>query len=551
MKIAVLSNINMEPLRTFLNADEKVICDYGQYMQELLDENSSLYSGNPDIIFLHLDGEEFAKDVLYGLVQTKDAENILGQRLDIVFEAAKKYLMVREHATLLFSTLVFPPFYFINYLDTNSDYSFSSTEHFLNEKILKFAASIANVFVLDWKRPVLFYGYKAMYDEKFWFLGRIKYTNKALKVLSEEISNCADAVKGNIKKVLVLDLDNTLWGGIIGEDGINGIKLSEDGIGKAYRDFQFVVKAMKDLGVILAINSKNNPEDAINVFANHPMMVLKEEDFVILKINWNNKVDNMKEIAQELNLGLDSFVFIDDNGREREMVRQNSVVAVPEFPDDPAQLKEWFLKDIVYKYFPKVFITKEDAGKAGQYKANIKRGDLSKHLNIDEFIKSLEIRIEVYVNDGRFVQRTAQLTQKTNQFNVTTRRYTEADIEQFMKKGNVYALSYTDRFGDEGIVGCAVVSINGDAAYLDALLMSCRVIGRNVEFLFLRRILSMLSDKGVKVVKSGFIPTNKNIVARDFFDKSGFIALGEDNGVFTYECNVVDALRHLTAKYIA
>jgi FkbH-like protein len=260
-----------------------------------------------------------------------------------------------------------------------------------------------------------------------------------------------------------LDLDNTLWGGIIGEDGIEGIKLSEDGIGKVYRDFQFLIKGLKDIGIPLGIVSKNNINDAKEVFEKHPMMVLKFEDFIIKKINWNNKVDNIKEIAKELNLGVDSFVFIDDNPVERDIVRQYlPEVVVPDFPEkEITELPEWFINEIIYNYFARTTLTEEDKEKTEQYKSNLERKKLMKKLNIDDFIDSLKIKLNFYVNDKRFIERTAQQTQKTNQFNLTTRRYTVMDIEKFINSEEyiVFNLEYEDKFGNEGIIGTAIVKL--------------------------------------------------------------------------------------------
>ena len=552
--IAILSNINMDPIKGILNAENIYTCMYGQYIQELVDENSYLNVNSPEVILFSLDGEEFIKDICYNLLKIEEAKSIIEQKLNDIFNVIRNYLQKRSGVFFIFSNLVLPSSYFMNYLDTNSDYSISSLESYINEKITIFSKSLTGVYILDWKRIVLMQGYKNLYDDKFWYLGRIKWTNKAFRLLSIEIENILNAIKGNIKKVLILDLDNTLWGEIIGEEGIGGIQLSEDGIGKCYRDFQALIKSLKNLGVLLAINSKNNPEDVQEVFDNHPMMLLKKDDFVLMKINWDNKIDNIKEIAQELNLGTDSFVFIDDNQREREMVRQYlPEVAVPDFPDDPSQIKKWFLESVIYKFFPKVFLTDEDKQKFNQYQAGIKRKGILKELTIDEFIKKLEIKLEIYLNDPRFIKRIAQLTQKTNQFNMTTIRYSESDIKNLQddEKNLLFTLNYKDTFGDEGVTGCSIIKTFDNQGDIDTFLLSCRIIGRRVEYTFLYKILKILGERNIKIVRAKFIPTRKNEVAKDFYLTAGFRMIEKKDNINFYEANIPEIFETLKNKILS
>jgi len=527
VKYAVLSNINLDPLKSFFPAKETYFCDYGQYIEELINENSQVNSQPPEILLLHLEGEEFMKSTLSRLCTKKDAQKTAEEQVNFIFAALTQYRQAHQQSVIIITTVVFSPLNFLNYLDGNTQYSFSALEEYINKQIINFSQeSPAGIYILDWRRQILLSGYQNMVDEKFWYLGRIKYTNYALKTLAKEFQNIVEAIRGKTKKVLVLDLDNTLWGGVIGEDGLDGIQLSEDGIGKAYRDFQSVIKSLTDLGVILAINSKNNLEDADEAFSSHQMMVLKKDDFAVMQINWEPKAENMKQIADDLNLGLDSFVFIDDNPREREMIKEHlPQVTVPHFPNDPVYLKRWFLEKVVYPYFPKVALTREDRKKTGQYKAYGKRKELSKKgLNLDAFIRNLNIELGVYINDERFIRRTAQLTQKTNQFNMTTRRYTEADIERFIEDDGhfIFNFDYKDKFGEEGIVGAAIVKRQETSAFLDTFLLSCRVIGRNVEYVFLYQILDYLKIHNLQGITAEFRPTKKNVVAEKFYKNIAF-----------------------------
>ena len=235
----------------------------------------------------------------------------------------------------------------------------------MNRAIREFAAGRRSCFVLDFQRLIRWQGYRTLCDDKSLVSRSDQYTDSGFKALAEDLQSITLAARGGVKKVLVLDLDNTLWGGVLGEDGPSGIQLSEDGIGKGYRDFQKCIKAVKSIGIILAINSKNNESDIEEFFERSSMssmMLLKYGDFAARRVNWNSKVDNIVEIAAELDLGTDSIVFIDDSPTERALVRQYlSEVAVPEFPSDPTALKSWFLREVVYRYFPRVRLTEEES----------------------------------------------------------------------------------------------------------------------------------------------------------------------------------------------
>jgi len=549
MSIAILSNINMDPLKAFLPAEQHYFCPYGQYAQELLDPKSPLNTREFNTLYLHLEGEELVKEILYTLIDAKEAGILIADKLGLVFGGLDQFRKRHPATKFLMTTVVLPPLKFLNYMDVNSQYSFSLLEEDINREIIRFSQTCAQFYVLDWKSVVMSQGWRDTVDEKFWYLGRIKYTRKAFQAMAREMQNIDNAINGKIKKVLVLDLDNTLWGGLAGEDGIAGIKLSEDGPGKAYRDFQQAVKSMSNLGVLLAINSKNNAQDADDILAHHPMMVLGPQDFAACQVNWNSKVDNMKELAAQLNVNLDSFVFIDDDPRERAMVREAlPEVFVPEFPPDPAHLKTWFFEEVVYGQFPKVLVTKEDREKTIQYKAHAERLLVSKTMGMDDFLQHLEIQVGVYVNDQRFVKRTVQLMQKTNQFNMTGRQFAQAEIEGFLKGQEmlVFNADYRDRFGYEGIIGTSLVRLKKDSAVIEVLLMSCRVIGKKAEYTFLHHIMGHLKDRGISTVAAEFIPTQKNRVAADFYQNAGFQQVGTKQDSIQWQAEVMrmaDALK--------
>lgn len=325
---------------------------------------------------------------------------------------------------------------------------------------------------------------------------------------------------GRPRKCLVLDLDNTLWGGIVGEDGPGGIAIGGDYPGNAFALFQQAVKQMGRDGVILALCSKNNAADVDAVWDTNPGMILGRDDFAATAINWNDKASNIRSLATRLNIGLDSMVFVDDNPAERELVRsQLPMVAVPDFPQRPAGLPA-FAAALVRDYFTAYNLTGEDRQKTGQYRANALRAQQQEHFtDLTDFIRSLDIRLTIAPADAMSLDRVAQMTQKTNQFNLTTRRYTRSDIEGFMARGAaVYTLAVADRFGDSGITGAMIVR----DGHIDTLLLSCRVLGKRIENAFVATVLNVLRQKGLRRVTAQYIPTAKNGQVADFYNRMGF-----------------------------
>lgn len=338
------------------------------------------------------------------------------------------------------------------------------------------------------------------------------------------------------KKCLVLDLDNTLWDGVLGEDGISGVRMSGDYPGNAFMYFQEGLVTLSKSGVILTVCSKNNEADVRDLWDKNPFVKLKPEFISAYRINWRNKADNIRELAEELNIGLDSMVFVDDNPSERELVRQElPMVAVPDFPKRPYGLMS-FYQALVRDYFETYRLTAEDLDKTEQYRANARRAsEQALFTDLTDFIRSLDIQITVTRANEFNVPRIAQMSQKTNQFNLTTRRYTEADISTFTEAGDdVYCISVKDRFGDNGITGAVIIRRSGETAGIDTFLLSCRILGKDIEKEFLKAILNRLYEEDVRRVEAIYIPTLKNSQVADFYDRMGFELQGEEAGVRTY-----------------
>jgi FkbH-like protein len=323
-----------------------------------------------------------------------------------------------------------------------------------------------------------------------------------------------------MKKCLVLDLDNTLWGGVVGEDGIDNLALSVSAPGNSFLAFQQAILDYYNKGVILAINSRNNEEDAWNVIRNHPNQILKEHHFAAYRINWNDKAQNIIELAKELNIGLDSMVFIDDDKTNRELVKSLvPEVEVPDLPEDPKEYTK-FLNSL--NYFSSETITDEDKMRGNLYVTERLRKEAEKeHENKEEFLASLQLELFIYENDASCIPRLAQLTEKTNQFNTHKQPFTESEIQGFIESSHHKVLygRLQDAFGDYGVIIFGIIDMLGETWHIRSLLMSCRVFGRNVEDAFLSDILERALPENVTRLTIDFVPSEKNAPAREFVER--------------------------------
>ena len=346
------------------------------------------------------------------------------------------------------------------------------------------------------------------------------------------------------KKCLVLDLDNTLWGGILGEDGADGIKIGGDYPGKAFYYWQQALLELSKTGVILTICSKNNEQDVEELWKHNPFIVLRKEHFSAWRINWNDKASNIQELAKELNIGLDSMVFLDDNPAERLLVSQTlPMVAVPEFPSKPYELMPFF-KHLVTTYFRVYTITDEDRQKTAQYKANAQRAAArSQFVDMEAYLSSLDMRIDIIAANEFNISRIAQMTQKTNQFNLTTHRYTESEIKQLLVENwKIFCVSVSDRFGDNGITGAVFFKPMSDNQFeIETLLLSCRILGKGIEQAFLSYCLNLLMQEGVQKIHASYLPTAKNSQVSDFYDRMGFTLTDIRNECKYYELPLHEA----------
>lgn len=410
-----------------------------------------------------------------------------------------------------------------------------------NRALREEAAAFGNVRWIDAGDVVHGIGRNAAFDARFYYRAKAPYTAAFFNEFARRVVNAARGFDGHFYKALVLDCDNTLWGGILGEDLLAGLQLGPyDYPGNIFWRMQHEFAALERQGVLLCLCSKNNPEDVEEALRSHDSMVLKPGQIVCRRVNWNDKPQNLREIAEELNIGLDSLVFVDDSAFECEAVRSQlpmvRVLQVPsvlsEYPRLAQELRELFLAGGV---------TAESRAKTAQYKqraeAEQARAAFSSH---DEYLASLQLKVELARNARASLPRISELTRKSNQFNLTTRRYSEAEIEQAMAgpDSEVYSLSVNDRFGSAGLTGVAVMRYEGTVAHVEAFLMSCRVIGRGVETCIWAPIFARAAQRGCTTVRAAYIASAKNAQVADFYDRLGLPLVDASDNARHYQASL-------------
>ena len=530
-RIAILSNVTTDLLTRKLNKsfDTYVPSGYDAWIQDVLNPASALYRDSFDAVLFLLDGTEA------GLWMSRaDAEERMNS-----WKQGIVYYLDKSTVNTFISTIDIRE----NRIRTLAERSFrTELENDWYQFIQSLAESRKNVFALDIKDIITDLGRNVFYSDKMWYLSSMPYSRDGIKAVCEEIENVMESAFGQRKKSVVLDLDNTLWGGVIGEDGVEGIELSNHKEGQRFYDFQRQFLEMRNRGIVLALNSKNNPEDVKKVFEEHPDMLLKETDFVSEKINWSNKAANMKQIASELNLTQGSFVFVDDNPIERAIVSGECPdVTVPAFPEDTTELKG-FAEDLYKKYFRPLRLLDEDLKKTEMYRIETQRkADLETSLDLNEYISKLEIEADIHTMRPEERERVVQLCNKTNQFNVTTKRYSAADIDEMEADENcdIFTVTSRDKYGENGLISILITRKEDDEVNVDTFLMSCRVMGRMLEDVIMDELASYYSD-GASVMKGEYIKTEKNAPVNDLFDRLGFTRTNDDPDDKTYELSIKD-----------
>jgi len=445
------------------------------------------------------------------------------QFCDLVLKAAEGYKVA------FVPTWVVPPEYRAYGMIDARRGGLTRTLTAMNLRLMERLEAASNVFVLNAQRWVEGAG-RASQHAKLWYMGKVPFHGDVFAEAAHDIKAALSGLSGGARKLLVLDLDDTVWGGIVGDAGWENLRLGgHDSVGEAFVDFQRAAKQLKRRGVVLAIASKNTESVALEASRQHPEMVLREDDFVAWRINWQDKARNIAEIASELNLGLQSVVFIDDNPVERARVRETlPEVLVPEWPEDKL-LYASTLRAL--RCFDAPAVSKEDLERTEMYTAERKRETLRVEVgSIEDWLKGLNIVVDVSPITATNLARTTQLLNKTNQLNLSTRRATEAELSAWVaaKDHELWTISVSDRFGDAGLTGIVSVEYDGDRALVADFVLSCRVMGRKIEETLLHLAVAAARKRGAKEVRARYLPTKKNKPVLEFFQRSGFEAVGDE-----------------------
>jgi FkbH-like protein len=545
IKVAILSSFTINGLEEALRvkcAESDItcatyLCGYGQYNQDILDQSSKLYEFSPDITFMIIDTRSVLSTLFYTpyTIPANDRRTYIDKRVADFVNLVKTFKN-RTGSKLILTNCSIPTYSPYGICEVRTEYGLKEMVYDFNARLSDAFRSDPQVFLFDFNSFVAKYGEINVLDYRQFLVGDIKVSLSYIPHLAEELMGYVKANLGVNRKCIVLDLDNTLWGGIIGEDGFDRIDLSLKPPGMAFMEFQRVLLALYQRGVILAINSRNNEDEALRAIRDHPFMVLREEHFATMKINWSDKISNMKEIAQELNIGLDSIVYFDDDPINRELMSK----AIPQIktidlPDDPSLYASTLMQ---INDFNTLVMTNEDRKRGEMYREEHKRTELKRSSsNLEDFLKQLEIRVTMKKANNFTIPRIAQLTLKTNQFNLTTRRYQEEDVETLAQDHTklIGCAQTQDKFGDNGITGVYIVNKNhlDKEWFIDTFLLSCRVMGRGIEDAMMGYILSKAKEEGVIKVKAEFIPTKKNKPCEQLLPNFGFKKEGEQ-WVYTY-----------------
>ncbi len=542
LKIAVLRNVTMEPIEPYLryvayqnkwNAKIK-FGDFDNLIQEALGDTPLLFCKALDVVLVFSLLEQLSTHIssCFTSLSAEGLEKEVG-RISEYFQAAIQGIRRQTDAMILWHGIETPLYPAFGIYDPQMRRGQTETVAGLNSILRETLSKVPNAYFVDMDNCRARIGGSEFYDSRFWHIARIPYSRKSFANIAAEDFQFIKALKGRMKKCLVLDCDNTLWGGVVGEDGLNGIKLGHNYPGSAFLDFQREVVSLFHRGVIIALCSKNNEEDVWEVFEKHPDMLLKREHIAAARINWNDKSSNLKELSTELNIGIDSFVFADDSDFEVGLIRDR----LPELgfihlnKEKPLEYKQQLLQ---CGFFDAISFTEEDRNRGKAYFSEASRRQMRNNAeDLEGYYSSLQMKLEIGRADEFTIPRIAQLCQKTNQFNLTTRRYTEADIHQFSMspKCDVFWIRVSDKFGDLGIVGACILRYGERQVLVDTLLLSCRTLGRGIEKKFLEEALNAAHLKGAKLAVGEYVKTQKNSQTAGFYLDQGFHeTLGENDG---------------------
>ncbi|MBP6878992.1 MAG: HAD family hydrolase [Phenylobacterium sp.] len=549
-RLAILRSFTLEPVIPFLQVEaalggrrvETWIGEYGAYGQEILDPTSGLYAFGPDTIIVAVQTRDVSPALWseFSDLSDGDVEEEVDAAAGTMIQLLSR-LRASVNANIIVHGLERPLFASEGLLGLRRKVGQAAAIEAVSQRLRQWTACVQNAHFLDYDDLQARHGRERFVDEKKWATAKLPLSVHALGWLAAEWWRHLAILSLPPAKVLVLDLDNTLWGGVVGEDGIAGVKLGDEYPGGFYKRFQRAICDVARRGVLLAIASKNNRADALQVIDEHPDMLLRSDQFAAMRIDWQPKAANIVAMAEELNLGIDSFIFVDDNPAECEAVRRAlPQVEVIELPADPSVYANLLRQS---PRLERLSISAEDADRGRYYAVERqRRQSLEVAESLDGFLHSLRIEVNVAPIDAMSIGRAAQLTQKTNQLNMTTRRYGEVQLDARLKEPGWagYTLRAADRFGDNGIVGVALVQTRNGVCEIDTFLMSCRVIGRQIETAFLTALSEIGRQEGARELRGWFIPTAKNAPAAGIYAQAGLEVCETRDGA---ECWRIDLLR--------
>ena len=495
--------------------------EYNKYYEDALFGNEKLQDFKPDIIYVHTN--------YFNIDHFPSSKSSQTESAELLDEEVKKYRSILESLSRFDCSIIQNNFEFpmVRTLGNLDSYDWRGKTHFvtcLNQELACIAREMHNVYINDINYLSSYMGLSKWFDNSLWYTAKYSMSMEAIPHLAFNVVKIVNAIFGKSKKCLVLDLDNTCWGGVIGDDGIDGIQIgTETAIAEAFSSFQTYAKELSDRGITLAVCSKNEYDNAKKGFS-HPDSILKFESFNSFMANWNPKHLNIIEIASEMNIGIESLVFIDDNPVERDLVSsQIPAVAVPNVGSDVVN----FITHIDRAgYFEPVTLSADDVNRKNYYEDNKKRvKEQSTYQSYEEFLTSLNMTAEIKIFSTVYLDRIAQLTNKTNQFNLTTKRYTVGEIEKISTDSrylNLYG-KLTDKFGDNGLVAIIVGALKGNQCHLELWLMSCRVIKRDLEYAMLDELVKHCLKNDIWEIVGYYYETEKNGMVSDLYERLGFM----------------------------
>ena len=532
-KVALLGDTATQLLVTSIKGeaiDRNIALDiyegeYNQVERQLLDPTSDLYQFDASIVVIFQSTHKLCEH--HSLLPTEKQEMVAEERLSFLASVCENPAFT-DKKIIYFNYPEIEDTVFGSYAN-KVEASFSFQVRKLNYELMLLSKQYPNLFVCDIAGLQNLFGRQFMFSPNVYMSTEMVLSVNALPYVASRVVDIIGAIRGQFKKCLILDLDNTVWGGVIGDDGLEGIELGHGlGIGKAFTEFQMWVKKLKQRGIIICVASKNNEDTAKEPFERHPDMVLKLDDIAVFMANWETKVDNIRAIQGILNIAFDSMVFLDDNPFERNMVRENIPgITVPELPEDPGKYLEYLYS---LNLFETASYSQADKDRTKQYQVEAKRVSLAKTFtNEADFLKSLDMVSTVSGFTKFNTPRVAQLSQRSNQFNLRTIRYTEADITAMAENPEVIDLSFTleDKFGDNGLIAVIIMKKQDDETlFVDTWFMSCRVLKRGMENFTLNTMVECAKRKGYKRIIGEYLPTPKNKMVEQHYPNLGF-ALSE------------------------